>query len=124
MPNVFVWWDDRLKQRLRGPRHVYPRFATRAVAATLRLGARPLRRSRQVAPACRSVVMVTVGGDVAVDNGLCAALARGWASHGGGDVTTFEFPVVLHLNHDIVDPEQIGGNPAVTYPVLTRLIGP
>ena len=66
--------------------------------------------------------MVTVGGDVAVDNGLCAALVRSWRDHGARDVTTYEFPDELHLNHDVVDPAQVGGNPAVTYPVLMRLI--
>jgi hypothetical protein len=30
----------------------------------------------------------------------------------------------LRLNHDIIDPEQIGGNPALVYPVLLDLIVP
>jgi hypothetical protein len=64
-----------------------------------------------------------VGGDVAVDNGLCARVVSDWRKH-GAHVDTYEFPDSLHLNHDVVDPEQVGGDPAVTYPVLSRWIGP
>lgn len=124
LPNLFIWWDDARKQDLPGPKHVYPRFATRAIAATLHLGWTVLEDARRVAPACRSLAMVTVGGDIAVDNGLCAEVVAAWRRHGAHDVTTYEFPAALHLNHDVVDPEQVGGNPAITYPVLARLIGP
>jgi alpha-beta hydrolase superfamily lysophospholipase len=124
MPNVFVWWDDRSREDLEGPKHVYPRFATRAVAATLRLGAVPTGRSRVAAPAARSVVMVTVGGDEAVDNGLCDALLRAWRARGAREALEYRFPAGLRLNHDVVDPEQVGGNPAITYPVLAGFIGP
>jgi len=123
MPNVFVWWDDRRKQDLPGPRHVYPRFATRAVAAVVRIGWMVREEALRTAPACRSIAMVTVGGDIAVDNGLNAEVVSAWRRHGAHEVETYEFPAALHLNHDIVDPEQVGGNPAVTYPVLERLIG-
>ena len=124
LPNLFIWWDSDRKQDLPGPKHVYPRFATRSVAATLRLGAVACERAQRVGPACRSLAIVTVGGDLAVDNGLSAALVRAWRGHGALDVATYEFPAKLHLNHDVVDPEQMGGNPAVTYPVLIRLIAP
>jgi carboxylesterase len=123
LPNFFVWWDGRRKQALPGPEHVYPRFASRSVAATLRLGWMAREGASRKAPACRSLVMVTVGGDRAVDNGLCAEVVRAWRRH-GAQVTTHEFPAELRLNHDVVDPDQVGANPAVTYPVLARLIGP
>jgi hypothetical protein len=67
--------------------------------------------------------MVTVGGDIAVDNARCAELVGSWR-RAGREVVAYQFPAQLRLNHDVVDPEQVGGNPAVTYPVLTRLIGP
>jgi carboxylesterase len=124
LPNRFIWWDSSRKQDLPGPRHVYPRFSTRSVAATLQLGAVACERAQRSGPACRSLAIVMVGGDVAVDNGLIAALVRAWRAHGARDVVTYEFPAALHLNHDVVDLEQVGGNPAVTYPVLAGLIGP
>ena len=123
LPNLFFWWDSKVKQKLPGPRHVYPRFSTRSVAATLKLGWMTREDAVRDAPGCRSLTMVTVGGDKAVDNGLCAELVRAWRRH-GVEVVTYEFPIALHLNHDIVDPEQVGGNPSITYPMLSRVIGP
>ncbi len=124
LPNRFVWWDDRLRERLRGPRHVYPRFATRAIAATMLAGGAVTEAADLAAPDARRRVMVTVGGDPAADNGAAAALVRAWRAHGARAVETFEFPAALHLNHDVVDPEQVGGDPRRTYPVLLRLIDP
>jgi carboxylesterase len=124
LPNAFVWWDDRRKQDLPGPRHVYPRFSTRSVAATMLLGAAVRADAARRAPAARSLVMVTVGGDIAADNSAAVALAGAWRAHGAQEVLAYEFPVSLHLNHDVVDPEQVGGNPALTYPVLAGFIAP
>jgi carboxylesterase len=122
LPNAFLWWDRKAKQQLGGPKHVYPRFATRAIAASLDIGTVTLSHARRSAPACRELVMVTIGGDPAVDNARCAELVRSWRK-GGREVTAYEFPADLRLSHDVVDPEQVGGNPAITYPVLIRLIG-
>lgn len=124
LPNTFVWWDPERREDLLGPRHVYPRFATRAVAATLVAGAAVRARARRVAPACPALVMVTVGGDAAADNGLAKEVSRLWRAHGANEVITFEFPEALRLNHDVVDPDQVGSNPAVSYPELLRLIMP
>jgi dienelactone hydrolase len=124
LPNVFVWWDDSRKQDLPGPQHVYPRFSSRSVAATMLLGAAVMADAERNRPACRSLVMITVGGDIAADNGAAGTLVRAWRAHGASEVLNYEFPAALHLNHDVVDPEQIGGNPALTYPVLVGYIAP
>ncbi len=124
LPNAFVWWDDQLKERLGGPRHVYPRFATRSVAACMQMGGATLARAAHRAPAARELVMITVGGDKAADNGAAAALVAAWRAHGARNVRTIEFPASLHLNHDIVDPEQVGARPAVSYPVLLAALAP
>ncbi len=124
LPNRFVWWDDQRKQDLPGPQHVYPRFSSRSVAATMLLGCAVMAEARQRPPACRSVVMITVGGDIAADNSAAVALVRMWRAHLAPHVLTYEFPAALHLNHDVVDPEQVGGNPALTYPVLVSFISP
>ena len=123
-PNQFVWWDDKRKQDLLGPRHVYPRFATRSVAATLYVGAATTAAAARQKPACRSVVLVTVGGDDAADNAMATGLMNTWRQRGAAEVIEFEFPGVYELSHDIVDPEQVGGDPVLTYPVLMRLILP
>jgi pimeloyl-ACP methyl ester carboxylesterase len=124
LPNLFMWWDPRKRENLPGPQHVYPRFSSRSIASALDLGWTTLSDARRAPPHCRSLAVITVGGDMAVDNQLNRGLVAAWRKVGKRTVETYEFPVALHLNHDVVDPEQIGGNPAITYPVLTRFIGP
>ena len=122
LPNQFAWWDAAKQQALAGPKHVYPRFSSRSVAATMWLGGAVLERAAHAAPAARSLVLVTVGGDAAADNGTAATLARSWRTRGARELLTYEFPASLKLSHDVVDPEQVGGNPALTYPILLRYI--
>lgn len=124
LPNLFIWWDAKVKQHLPGPLHVYPRFSTRSIAATLKLGWMTFEDAARRAPGCHSLVMVKVGGDLAVDNQLCDAMVAAWRRHGVRDVTVYQFPDSLKLNHDVIDIEQIGGNPAITYPVISSFIGP
>ena len=86
------------------------------------LGGAVRARAAHRAPAARSLVLVTVGGDQAVDNGSAAALVGAWRAHGARELVTYEFPATLHLSHDVVDPEQVNGNPALTYPILLRYL--
>ena len=125
LPNLFVWWNGKEKEALRGPRHVYPRFASRAVAATLLVGGETMQQAKRTSPGARQAAIVTIEGDQAVDNGLIEGLARLWEdAERPPAIERCRFAQDLGLNHDIVDPEQVGADPAVTYPVLTRLIGP
>jgi carboxylesterase len=124
LPNFFMWWDPRVRERLGGPSVVYPRFSTRSIAATMQLGAVTLERARERGLSCRSLALVTVGSDLAVDNGQSAELVRACRARGNTTIEAYEFPRALGLNHDIVDPRQLGADPSVTYPVLLRYIGP
>jgi carboxylesterase len=124
LPNAFVWWNDRERERLLGPPQVYPRFATRAIAATVEIGAGVLRAARRQPPSARSAAFILVGGDPAVDNAANRELARAWRQHGVRAMTIDTFPDSLALSHDIVDPAQVGGRPALTYPLLSRRLGP
>ncbi|HUK64567.1 MAG TPA: alpha/beta fold hydrolase [Dongiaceae bacterium] len=119
----FIWWDDKRREHLRGPRHVYPRFSMHAAGEVMRLGASVLDVARRRPLRASTALVVTVGSDGAIDNGAAAALARAWESHREGAARVYEFPARLELNHDIIDPEQVGGNPALVYPVLLGLMG-
>ena len=124
LPNAFVWWDEKSREKLAGPDHVYPRFATRAAAASLMLGADVRARAEvhDEKPGCRSAAFVTIEGDHAVGNAAIVALAAAWRDR-GVRVESYEFPAHLGLNHDVIDPAQVGANPAVTYPEILRLAG-
>ncbi len=117
LPNAHVWWDRKRREGLLGPAHVYPRFATRGVAASLLLGARVLSRARREAPACARAAVVTVEGDRAVSNRAAGLLAQRWAAH-GLPVATHRFDRETAPNHDVIDPAQVGARTELTVPIL------
>lgn len=124
LPNKFLWWDSKRRADLAGPPQVYPRYATRAVAASLLLGAAVIEQARHVAPGARAVALITLENDGAVNNLAAFALARSWREVGGRPVTAYEFPARLGLGHDMIDPLQVGANPAVSYPVILGFLAP
>ena len=124
LPNAYLWWNQRLRERNPGPPYAYPRFSTYALARVQRLGFGILAAARTAAPRAADTWMVTNGADPAVNNRVADALVRAWRRRaGGGRVRAFTFPSRLGLSHDVVDPLQPYQRVDLTHPVLVQLIG-
>jgi hypothetical protein len=121
-PNLFVWWDSKVKGDLPGPSQCYPRFATRGLGQVYRLGLSVLAEAATQRPAARHLVLVTTASDEGVSNEAAHELARRWRAR-GGDVATYEFPESLHVHHDMIDPEQPYARIDLSYPAIVRAIG-
>jgi len=122
VPNRFIWWNDKQRENLPGPQRVYPRFSTRAMAETMLLGAMVEDDAARAAPAARRIVMVTIGGDPAVNNDANAALVRSWQARAFDHVSAYQFPESLHLGHDVIDPDQPYQRIGVVYPTLEKIL--
>jgi carboxylesterase len=121
-PNRFLWWDPRVGEALPGPRYVYPRYSTRAVAEALRAARAVAALARRAPPAARSVAVVTLDGDLAIDARAALAVARDWRARAPGRVTLYQFPRARGFGHDLIDPGQPYQKVAAVYPVLEKLI--
>jgi alpha-beta hydrolase superfamily lysophospholipase len=122
LPNTFIWWDPRRQADLPGPKHAYPRFSTHALAQTLVLGFAVQAEARRNKPAARSILVITVAQDPAVDNAATAKVVGDWRRNGGENIRTYEFSADLHLIHDCIDPDQVGAQTSTVYPILADLI--
>jgi pimeloyl-ACP methyl ester carboxylesterase len=129
LPEFYLWWDslvrfDATPPPPPGPKDVqgYPRFSMHGLAQQLRLGFAVQTQARQSAPAARSIIVVTNGADLAVQNSLTDRLVAVWRAHGASNVVTYGFPSGLQLDHDLIDPNR--GNQKVdrVYPKLIELI--
>jgi carboxylesterase len=120
LPNFFQWWEPKLKEA-GGVDHSYPRFASHAVAESLRLGFTVQDRARQKAPAARRIVMVTNASDASVHPVPIIRLAQNWRKHGAA-VESYQFEARLHLGHDFIDPAQPYAHTDRVYPKLIKLI--
>ncbi len=123
-PDFTVWWDDQLKERVGGPPSAYPRFSTRALGQSLRLGLQVAEAARREPPGARSIQFVTVGGDAAVRNDATAEVQIAWRRKAPGRVQGYEFPIAMGLGHDLIDPLQPHQQVGRVYPVLTEMMWP
>jgi pimeloyl-ACP methyl ester carboxylesterase len=129
LPEFYRWWGDLLKndtspQLPPDPKAVqgYPRFSIHGLAQQLRLGFAVRALASHTAPAARSIIVVTNGNDLAVENTVTADLVATWRAHGAASVVTYEFPKSLGIDHDMIDPHRDDQEVALIYPKLIELI--
>jgi carboxylesterase len=122
LPDVSLWKDPILRSRWQGMAHAYMRQSSRGTGENIRLGyAATLRLEAGTPPAAAFGVIVTNDADTAVDNALTARFAEAWAATGAA-LVEYVFPAGHALGHELIDPEERGGDIALTYPVLLDLI--
>jgi pimeloyl-ACP methyl ester carboxylesterase len=121
LPSMYIWWDPRVKEKINGPPHAYPRFSTRGLAEVFRLGREVYDAAGTSAPAARRILCITSAFDTAVHLPTVHKLEERWRAD-GADLRTYEFPRDLKIWHDMIDPASPTQNIAVTYPVIMDLI--
>ena len=120
LPDAYTWWDPEL-QASGGPLHTYPRYSRRGLAQILRLGYSVQVAARQSPPAAQAVLVVTNANDAAVDNLVTAGVVANWLRN-GADLSAYEFPADLLLDHDLIDPTHPDQRIDIVYPRLIELI--
>ena len=120
LPDSFTWWDPNLKENV-APFHTYPRYSKHALAQIMRLGFAVQVKSWVSMPAAHRIIMVTNANDTSVNNMLTAEVVHRW-QRSGLKVETYEFPLSLGLDHDLIDPDQPHQSVDLVYPQLIDLI--
>ena len=122
LPNIFLWWDPVHKDQISGARHAYPRFSTRSIGETMRLGVEVFSEAEKSAPACGEIMIVTTASDIAANNRVTARLAANWREHRPDSVATHEFPASENVPHDFIDPSQSDQRVDLVYPRLIEML--
>jgi pimeloyl-ACP methyl ester carboxylesterase len=120
LPNFYIWWDARQKDRLPPP-YGYPRFSTHAYTALFKIATAVRRAAARTAPKAAEIAVVTNANEPGLENRFTDALVEDWLAH-GASVTTHEFALTDHLPHDLIDPGNPDQNTELVYPIVTRLI--
>ena len=123
LPNFYVWWDSRLRDKI-GPQHGYPRFATRAYAALFETGSTLQKAARASAPKSPHISLITNASEPRLDNRFTYQLVEVWRRH-GATIDTYEFPASDRLPHDLIDPANPGLSKEAqsrVYEVVTGII--
>ena len=105
LPNMFMWWDPRVRENLPGPPYNYPRFSTRPLGEALRLG---IAAERQTGPLkVGRVGVVLTENDPAVNNARTLRLVDQWkAASPDTEFFVHTYPAEERIPHDFIDPLQ------------------
>jgi alpha-beta hydrolase superfamily lysophospholipase len=118
-PNVFGWWDPRVREG-QPPPHGYPRFATRALGAALLISTRIAGDPRTAGQHGRRAILVVNEHDPVVNN---AHAARRFEALRGCGIALEQvvLPGLPHV-HDIIEPAIPQARTDLVYPRLVELI--
>lgn len=126
MMYVFLLLPNIMTQRFRpftgAPAHNYHGFATRGLGAMMRLGFSVFDAARTTRAATQSVLVITNAVDPAVENSITRKLVDRWLAKGLDHCEEYQFDAKYKLIHDIIDPEQVGQQTAIVYPILMELV--
>ena len=119
LPNRFLWWDPRLKERML-PVYSYPGFWTHCLAQCAFAGASIFAAAARSAPAARRCTLVINAQDPAVNNGAARELAARWQGSGAAyDLAVWDD---LGKLHDVIDPSTYPAARTLVYPRLAALL--
>lgn len=122
LPDFTIWKDPAQRENFTGGMaHAYVRQSTRGTGEIMRLGEAVARRADAEAPAAGDIVVITNDADTAVSNAVTDAVVARWLSH-DADVTTYTFAASYGLGHEVIDPEEPGADPSLTYPIILQLL--
>ena len=100
VPNIFLWWDPVLRERLE-PLHGYPRYPLVALRAGLAIADRA-RDDAHRAPRVRAIDIVINDGETSVNNRTAQRLADDWRK-AGASIAVHRLSG-LGWSHDIIEP--------------------
>ena len=120
LPNVFLWWNPILRERLL-PDHGYPRFPTRALAEALGVANALTAQARLSPPAARRITIVTNTSETSVNNAAAHALAAAWHAHGTAQIELAHIRG-LPPSHDVIEPLRPGTHAHHAYRTLLPIL--
>ncbi len=119
-PNRFLYWDPIDRGRSL-PRHGYPQYTTRSIAAGLALAQALREDAKQGPPRAAHIDIVRNAGETSVNNHAIDDLVERWRAVGGDRVRVHRV-VGLGFSHDIVEPERAHSPAARFLPLLHALL--
>jgi esterase/lipase len=121
MPNMHLWWDPRLKASLQ-PKTAYPKFSTRSLVQTMRIGDDVYKLSDKQRQVADRIVPVVNRCDPAVNNEVTRQIATNWAGWKRDGVEYVEMRNLPEW-HDIIDWRNPKAPVDVVYPRLLQALG-
>lgn len=117
LPNLFVWWDPRVRAKVVNPAG-YPRFATHPMAHAFALGAEIFEMAARQPPRARAVTVITNPRDMAISTRAVSAVVQRWRRYPDATVRHIELESRVGHLHDVIGPYQSGADTEYVYPLV------
>jgi pimeloyl-ACP methyl ester carboxylesterase len=122
MALVFPLIPDIRTDRSSAPTHAYPGFSSRGLGQLLRLSKATFAGAFLQAPKVQDVALVTSQSDGAVSDFVTWRLVGLWREKGLVRFASVNFPEVMKIGHDMIDPAQKNQQTDIVYPVFVKLL--
>lgn len=123
LPPLLWWWDENFKDTIPGPQYAYPRYSTKGVGETFKLGYQIRNTSIKNPFKSEKITMITNEIDEAVSPELIQEQVKIWKKNKQAYlVEEFQFSAADNLGHDIIDPLQPYSKTEIVYPVLINMV--
>lgn len=119
LPNAFMWWDPRVKERV-GPSYAYPGFWTHCLAQCVFTGAAIFAAAAERAPAAAACTIVVNANDPAINDAVAQELSSVWKKR----AAPYDYIVWNDLGkrHDVIDLTTFPAAATLVYPRLAALL--
>ncbi len=120
LPNIFMWWDPRVRAAQR-PKTAYPRFCTHALMQTLLVGEAARDAAKKDAARAGRIATIVNRADPAVNNAITSEVVALWKRRRSSGIELIEY-TDLPENHDIIDPDNDLARTQLVYPRLIEAL--
>ena len=104
------------------PTHTYTGFSSRSLGQVLRLSKATFAGAFLQAPKVQDVALVTSQSDASVSDSVTWRLVGIWRKKGLVRFASVDFPEMMEIGHDMIDPAQKNQQTGIVYPVLVKLL--
>jgi esterase/lipase len=104
------------------PTHTYTGFSSRSLGQVLRLSKATFAGAFHQAPKVQDVALVTSRSDNSVSDSVTWRLVGLWRQKGLVRFASVDFPKVMKIGHDMIDPAQKNQQTDIVYPVIVSLL--
>jgi len=124
LPSLFIWWDDKTKENIEGPKYAYPRFSLKAVKAFITLSneLKVALEKNQVYQEDKKLILLTTQNDPAVNNSVARYLIDLWSKNSDTLLISYQLSAEKMPIHDFIDPNQKKANIDYVYPQIINLL--
>jgi len=122
IPNLFIWWESDVKEKIDSPVYAYAWFSSKAMVRFLSLAEAMDNALKTLVPETKSFVFILTEGDKSSNPIRLGAFMEKLVKH-NIVLRQIVFKKSEGIHHDMIDPNQLGQKVNIVYPKIMEALG-